>query len=71
MTPCSLVENYHLFGRNCCPFVLKTEVAFPTETFISQPSVAQCDVSREDSGLVQCDVSEIRGKYVIKLLWSA
>ena len=50
---------------------LKTEVAFPTETFISQPSVAQCDVSREDSGLVQCDVSEIRGKYVIKLLWSA
>jgi hypothetical protein len=50
---------------------LKMEAVFPTETLIPQPSVAQCDVIREDSGLVQCDVSEFRRKCVLKLLWSA
>jgi len=50
--------------------VLKMEAVFHTETFIPQPNIAQCDVIREDSGLVQCDVSEVLGECVIKLPWS-
>ena len=50
---------------------LKMEAAFPTEILIPQSSVAQCDVIREDSGRVHCDVSEVRGKCVTRLLWSA